>query len=124
MGGVFSFGDARFYGSTGAIGLNQPIVALQPTPSAAGYWLVASDGGIFNFGDARFWGSGGGRSLEQPVIGMITAWPGGYTIFTADDVVLPFNSQGRQGSIPTLAQPLVGVTGRGSYIPPDRRFGS
>ena len=32
-GGVFSFGDARFYGSTGALRLNQPIVGMAPTPS-------------------------------------------------------------------------------------------
>jgi len=29
-GGIFSFGDARFFGSTGAIHLNQPIVAAMP----------------------------------------------------------------------------------------------
>ena len=27
-GGIFTFGDAQFYGSTGAIHLNQPIVAM------------------------------------------------------------------------------------------------
>jgi hypothetical protein len=31
-GGIFSFGDAQFYGSTGAIHLNQPIVAMKSTP--------------------------------------------------------------------------------------------
>jgi hypothetical protein len=31
-GGVFSFGDAVFYGSTGAIHLNQPIVAIGTQP--------------------------------------------------------------------------------------------
>ena len=31
-GGIFSFGDARFAGSTGAIRLNQPIVAMAATP--------------------------------------------------------------------------------------------
>ena len=46
-GGVFSFGDAAFYGSTGAITLNKPIVAMAPTPDSKGYWLVASDGGVF-----------------------------------------------------------------------------
>ncbi|NOX29826.1 MAG: CAP domain-containing protein [Actinobacteria bacterium] len=60
-GGIFSYGDARFYGSTGAI--NQPIVAMAPTPSGNGYWLVASDGGIFSYGDARFYGSTGAITL-------------------------------------------------------------
>jgi hypothetical protein len=27
-GGIFSFGDAHFYGSTGSIRLNQPVVGM------------------------------------------------------------------------------------------------
>jgi beta-xylosidase len=56
-GGIFSFGDARFFGSTGGIHLNEPVVGLAPTPDGGGYWLVASDGGIFSFGNAAFHGS-------------------------------------------------------------------
>ena len=41
-----------FYGSTGALHLNQPIVGMAATPDGGGYWLVAADGGIFSFGDA------------------------------------------------------------------------
>ena len=33
-GGIFTFGDANFYGSTGAIKLNQPIVGIAATPTA------------------------------------------------------------------------------------------
>ena len=69
-GGVFSFGDAAFYGSTGAIHLNQPIVGMAATPTGQGYWLVASDGGIFSFGDAAFYGSTGAIHLNQPIVGM------------------------------------------------------
>ena len=58
--GIFSFGSARFLGSTGAIHLDQPITAMTPTPDALGYWLVAADGGVFTFGDAGFFGSAGG----------------------------------------------------------------
>ncbi|MGH9023281.1 MAG: hypothetical protein ACRDV9_09310, partial [Acidimicrobiia bacterium] len=58
-GFVVVFGDAAFYGSTGAIRLNQPIVGMAATPTGRGYWLVASDGGIFSFGDAAFYGSTG-----------------------------------------------------------------
>ncbi|MGH9302245.1 MAG: hypothetical protein ACRD0E_10215, partial [Acidimicrobiales bacterium] len=47
-GGIFSFGDAGFFGSTGNIHLNQPIVGIASTPDGGGYWLVASDGGIFS----------------------------------------------------------------------------
>ncbi len=52
-GGIFAFGDAAFYGSTGGMTLNKPIVGMAATPDGQGYWLVASDGGIFAFGDAR-----------------------------------------------------------------------
>ena len=48
-GGIFTFGDARFYGSTGAIALNKPIVGMAATPTGNGYWLVGSDGGIFAY---------------------------------------------------------------------------
>ena len=56
-GGIFTFGDAQFYGSTGNIRLNQPVVGMAATPDGRGYWLTAADGGIFTFGDAQFHGS-------------------------------------------------------------------
>src|SRR5438309_719507 len=65
-GGIFSFGDAKFYGSTGSIKLNKPITGMASTPGGAGYWLVASDGGIFSFGDPKIFGSTGAMKLNQP----------------------------------------------------------
>jgi ribosomal protein L24E len=67
-GGIFSFGDASFYGSTGALTLNKPIVGMAATPDGDGYWLVASDGGIFSFGDAKYYGSNGGTQLTKPAV--------------------------------------------------------
>ena len=61
-GGVFSYGDAHFYGSAGSLHLNAPIVGMAATPGGGGYWLVAADGGIFSYGDAGFLGSPGRRS--------------------------------------------------------------
>jgi len=58
-GGIFSFGDAAFYGSEGGTPLHAPIVGMASTPTSNGYWLVASDGGVFSFGDAAFYGSEG-----------------------------------------------------------------
>src|SRR5271157_3606497 len=48
-GGVFSYGDAGFLGSAGALRLNAPIVGMAATPDGDGYWLVARDGGIFDY---------------------------------------------------------------------------
>ena len=69
-GGIFAFGDAAFYGSTGGLRLNKPIVGMASTFDGSGYWLVASDGGIFAFGDAPFFGSTGGLPLQKPIVGM------------------------------------------------------
>ena len=69
-GGIFTFGDARFYGSTGNVHLNKPIVGMAPTPDGHGYWLVASDGGIFTFGDARFYGSATGHLNGGTIVGI------------------------------------------------------
>ena len=71
-GGVFSFGDAAFYGSTGGSPLNEPIVGMAATPDGQGYWLVASDGGVFSFGDAVFHGSTGGHARST---NPSWAWP-------------------------------------------------
>ena len=55
-GGIFSFGDAAFHGSTGGLHLNEPIVGMASTPDGSGYWLVGADGGVFT-GDSTFLGS-------------------------------------------------------------------
>ncbi|MHB1535541.1 MAG: hypothetical protein ACYC1D_13215, partial [Acidimicrobiales bacterium] len=68
--GIFAFGDANYYGSTGNIHLNQPVVGMAATPDGGGYWLVAKDGGIFSFGDTTFFGSTGNLVLNKPVVGI------------------------------------------------------
>jgi hypothetical protein len=73
-GGIFTFGDAGFFGSTGAVHLVQPIVDMAATPDGRGYWMVAADGGIFTFGDAPFYGSLGGQGIDD-VIGIAGTAP-------------------------------------------------
>ena len=84
-GGIFTYGDAGFYGSTGGMHLNKPIVGMAATPDGKGYWLVASDGGIFAFGDAGFYGSTGGITLNKPIVGMAATPDGkGYWLVASD----------------------------------------
>jgi hypothetical protein len=66
-GGIFAFGDARFYGSLGSAHLNGPIVGLASTADGRGYWMVASDGGVFGFGNAHFYGSAATAGLRTVV---------------------------------------------------------
>jgi hypothetical protein len=90
-GGVFTFGDAGFYGSLGATPLNAPIVGIAATPDGKGYWLVAADGGVFTFGDASFYGSMGVTPLNGPVVGMAATADGrGYWLVADDGGVFTF----------------------------------
>jgi hypothetical protein len=66
-GGVFTFGDATFHGSTGNLRLNQPVRGLVPTADNHGYWLIAADGGIFDFSSSPFLGSLGGTPPANPI---------------------------------------------------------
>jgi hypothetical protein len=109
-GGVFSYGDARFYGSTGNITLNQPIVGMAAT--SAGYWLVATDGGVFAFGDAPFSGSLGANFLNAPIVGIAGTPKGdGYWLVGSDGGIFTFGHAGFYGSLggQRIAYPIAGV---------------
>jgi peptidoglycan hydrolase-like protein with peptidoglycan-binding domain len=88
-GGIFAFGDAHFFGSTGAIHLDAPVVGMAATPDGQGYWLAAADGGIFSYGDATFYGSMGGQTLDNPVAGIAPTHDGhGYWLLPAVQIPL------------------------------------
>ena len=99
-GGVFTFGDAGFFGSLGALKLAGPIVGMASTPDGKGYWLVALDGGVFALGDATFYGSMGAVHLTQPVVGMAGTPDGkGYWLVAADGGVFSFGDATFYGSM-------------------------
>jgi hypothetical protein len=111
-GGVFAFGDAVFYGSTGGIHLTKPIVAMASTADGRGYWLVGSDGGVFAFGDAAFHGSTGGIALTKPIVAMAATPDGrGYWLVASDGGVFAFGDaafHGSTGGLP-LTKPIVAM---------------
>jgi Glycosyl hydrolases family 43 len=98
-GGIFSFGAAQFYGSTGSIKLNKPVVGMAATANGGGYWLVASDGGVFAYGNAQFYGSTGSIKLNKPIIGLIpTLDNGGYWLIASDGGVFAYGDAKFYGS--------------------------
>ena len=102
-GGVFSFGDARFFGSTGAIRLNQPIVGMAADARRHRLLVVAGDGGVFSFGDAAFKGSTGNIALAQPVVGIAADPDGsGYWMAARDGGLFAFDAKfnGSNGATP------------------------
>ncbi|HEV7864193.1 MAG TPA: hypothetical protein VGR20_15890 [Acidimicrobiia bacterium] len=120
-GGIFSF-NSPFSGSTGAIKLNQPIVAMAADPDGKGDWFVASDGGIFAY-DAPFLGSTGNIKLNKPIVGMAATPTGrGYWLVASDGGIFGFGDAGFFGSTGSinLNKPIVGMaatpTGRGYWL--------
>jgi hypothetical protein len=113
-GGIFTFGSAHFYGSTGNLRLQRPVVGMTPTADRAGYWMVATDGGMFAFGDARFFGSIPGvglapadsaapKRLAAPIVAMVASPTGqGYLLVASDGGVFAFGNALFHGSCPGI----------------------
>jgi hypothetical protein len=125
-GGVFTYGQSAFKGSTGNIKLNQPIASMTARPDGAGYWFVAADGGIFAFGDIGFFGSTGNLKLNRPIVGMAATPTGrGYWLVANDGGIFAFGDAGYFGSTGAtkLNRPIVGMaatpTGRGYWLVAD-----
>jgi Peptidase A4 family/IPT/TIG domain len=126
-GGIFTFGSAQFYGSTGSLRLQRPVVGIVPTADRGGYWLDASDGGVFAFGDSGYYGSvpglglhpaGSGlpNSLDAPIVGMVpSADGGGYFMVASDGGVFAFGDARFAGSCPGIG----GCSGAAVAVMPD-----
>ncbi len=122
-GGIFNYGDSEFFGSTGNIALNKPVVDSVATPTGEGYWLVAADGGIFSFGDAVVYGSTGDIKLNAPIVGIHRTDTGkGYWLVASDGGIFSFGDavfHGSAGAI-KLNKPIVGMdrtaSGLGYYL--------
>ena len=109
-GGIFSFGDAKFYGSAGGTATKEPAMGISPTTDHGGYFLAGADGGVFTYGDAAFQGSMGGKALNQHVVGIASSASGGYRLVATDGGVFTFGASfhGSMGG-KALNAPVVGI---------------
>ena len=99
-GGVLAYGDAKYFGGTGALRLYAPIVDIAATPDGGGYWLVSLDGGVFPFGDAKYYGSTGKTRLPAPIVGFAPTPDGkGYWLAGSHGEVYAFGDAGYYGSL-------------------------
>ncbi len=122
-GGIFTFGNRNFHGSTGDMKLNAPIVGgATDVSNYDGYWIVASDGGVFNF-NAPFYGSLGDRRLSSPAVEIEPTPTGdGYWIVQADGTVTPFGGAEFEGDMrgKGLNKPIIGMSvapdGKGYWL--------
>ena len=127
-GGVFTQGDAHFYGSANGLPLAGPVVGIAAPPGGKGYWLAAADGGVFTFGSRDFFGSlGGYQAFGAPLTSPITAIAAtptgrGYWLLGGDGGVFAFGDADYLGSAAGGAYPtpFVGIaatkSGRGYYL--------
>ncbi len=126
-GGIFTFGSSQFFGSTGNLKLQRPVVGIVPTVDRAGYWLDASDGGVFAYGDTQYYGSipglglhpagsGFAHSLDAPIVGMVPSHDdGGYFMVASDGGVFAFGDAHFAGSCPGIG----GCSGSAVAVMPD-----
>jgi streptogramin lyase len=122
-GGIFTFGDRNFHGSTGALVLNQPIVGGATRGSDLdGYWIVAADGGVFAF-NAEFHGSLANEVLPAPAVEIEPTPTGkGYWIVLANGTVRTFGDAAHFGDMTgqVLNRPIIGMsvttTGLGYWL--------
>ena len=112
-GGVFSFGNAQYFGSMGGQPLDAPVVGMAGRPRrAAGTCWSPPTAGSSPSARRRFMGSMGGRPLDAPVVGMAAApTGGGYWLVAADGGIFTFGNAGFFGSMggKPLNQPIVGM---------------
>jgi hypothetical protein len=115
-GGVFSYGDARFFGSLGGRRLAGPIVGIAATPSGRGYWLAGADGGVFAFGDARYLGSLAGSGTHRIVGIAAHPWGQGFWLVADDGTVKGFGeSSVASGPHATSARAIAATPTGGGY---------
>jgi SpoIID/LytB domain protein len=98
-GGVYSFGDAKFYGSARSYSPPAPIVGMATDPATGGYWEVSANGGVYSF-HAPFYGSARGHT-STPIAGIVSYLKGGgYLLVASGGVIYPY------GDAPSYGEPL------------------
>jgi hypothetical protein len=105
-GGIFSYGNAPFYGSVPGDGLHIHAVLMSLTPDQAGYWILGADGGVFSFGDAGYYGSAAGTGLTAIDL-KPTADGHGYWVLGSNGTVDGFGDAPAYGSLTGAHAPAV-----------------
>ena len=100
FGGIYSFGNATYYGNLIDHGYPGPTVGLAETQRGHGYEILNTSGAIYSFGDAGYFGSlldhhypGRGVAISMTPSG------GGYAILTAAGAIYSFGDAGYFGNL-------------------------
>src|SRR5581483_3161288 len=99
-GGIYTFGDAPYYGSAAGLEPSHPLVGMALTSGGHGYWLAFADGAVLGFGDAEVPFLGLSSPPSAPIVGL-AADPGvhgGLWLLGTDGTVYPLGGAPRLGS--------------------------
>jgi hypothetical protein len=125
-GGVFTFGNARFYGSLPGMNIRTTSVrGILPSSAGTGYVLVSSDGGVFNFGTGvKFYGSLPGTGVRvNNIVGIaLTQDEDGYWMAGSDGKVYGFGSA-KVAPAPGGLQPNLPLAAIAGIPPPPPTIG-
>ena len=122
-GGVFTFGNAEYYGPVLGISPNDPVVGTTSSPNINGYWLATASGKVFALGNTGYYGSLHGTTLNSPIVGIASSPDGkGYWLVGQDGGVFAYGDANFEGSLhgTTLNSPIVGIAsspdGKGYWL--------
>ena len=110
-GGIFTFGDAAFYGSTGSFKAEPAHRGHGVRPERRRVRPGGGRRGTFGFGSAPFYGSLGGIPLKNPIVAATTT-PGDTGYWFSDNAgeVSAFGQASYYGSAPSApGDPVVGM---------------
>ena len=110
-GGVFTFGDAAFFGSAGASGVHD-VIGMARTPSGNGYWLATRSGRVIGYGEA---GDAPG-DVRDGVVAIVRDSVGlGYTLVHDDGGVVAAAGRTAGGLWTVTAEGRVGASGGAAH---------
>lgn len=132
-GGIFSFGDAGFYGSfpgshpfefscaTSAVVTNQsctlPMASMTPTNGGLGYWIAFSEGTVVPYGAATSEGGSVPSPFAAPIVGIAADPTGtGYWLVGADGGVFSYPDTSFRGSLPGMGIHVSDIVGIASGL--------
>jgi cell wall-associated NlpC family hydrolase len=113
-GGVFSFGDARFFGSASSLRMLHAsagrVVGIAAAPGGHGYWLAAANGEVYSYGSARYLGVADLRGRGY-VVGIAASPHGmGYWLATSKGEVYSFGTARYHGGAARAGRHVVSIT--------------
>jgi hypothetical protein len=121
-GGIFTFGDAGYFGSWAADDLPDPVVGLVVGPGGQGYTVATADGVVLALGDAQAYGGLTLNPDATPVSDIIGNGAGtGYWLLDPEAWTYSFRSATTE---PTLPDSSAIVAAAASQIEPDPDTGS